>query len=57
MHQDHQQRGALRSGQGTPQQSYDRVKLFEEVERLDEIEETRELVTDPKLVEKLFERH
>ena len=38
---DHLQRGALRSGLGSPQQSFDTIKTFEESEMLIEIEETR----------------
>ena len=35
VHNDHILRGALRSGTGTPQQAYERIKLFEEEELLD----------------------
>ena len=48
-HRDHLTRGALRSGSGTDRQQHDRVRLFEEEELLDQLEESKEIVTDPRL--------
>jgi len=49
VHRGHGISGALRSGEGRPNSLVDRVKLFEESERLDEIEDTGEIVTDMHL--------
>jgi hypothetical protein len=46
----------LRSGQGSPLSVYERVKTFEESERLIEIEENKEVVADPTIAMKLYER-
>jgi formiminotetrahydrofolate cyclodeaminase len=54
---DHLQRGALRSGQGSPLSSFNRMKTFEESERLIEIEENKEVVTDSAIALKLYERY
>lgn len=56
-HQDHLERGALRSGSGSAHQKYERERLFAEHELLDQLEDSREVVTDPKLVDKLFMRY
>jgi hypothetical protein len=46
----------LRSGQGSPQASNERIKTFEESEKLIDIEETKEIVTDTEIAVKLYER-
>ena len=48
----HSERGAFRSGEGTPDQVHHRVKVFEENQRLAELEESKEIVTDPSLADK-----
>ena len=53
---DHLQRGALRSGQGSHQASHERIKTFEESEKLIDIEEKKEIVTDTEIAVKLYER-
>lgn len=53
---DHLQRGALRSGQGSPHASHERIKTFEESEKLIDIEEKKEVVTDTEIALKLYER-
>lgn len=50
-------RGALRSGQGPPLKAYNMIKTFEESERLIDIEENREVVADPVIAKKLYERY
>ena len=51
---DHLERGAWRSGSGSSKQMHDRESLFEEAEMLDNLEESKEIVTDPKIAEKLY---
>jgi len=46
----------LRSGQGSPLASHERIKTFEESEKLIDIEENREIVTDTEIAVKLYER-
>ena len=53
---EHITRGALRSGEGTPDQIRARQRLFEEEKELDRLEETGEITTDFKLREKQFQR-
>lgn len=53
-HKDHQLTGAVRSGEGSKHQVLERMRLFEESERLDEIEESREIVADKHLQDQLF---
>ena len=48
----HNDRGAFRSAMGTPDQAYERMKEFLENERMEELEESREIVTDITLAEK-----
>jgi len=50
----HTERGAFRSGEGTPDQVHDRVKVFEETQRLEALEDSKEIVTDAKLADKQF---
>lgn len=51
----HAKRGAMRSSQGTPEQSYQREKMFAEKTRLENIMENKEPVTDIPTSNKLFE--
>ena len=53
-HRDHLERGAWRSGSGSSMQMHERERLFEEAEMMDRIEETKEIVTDPNIAEKLY---
>ena len=53
---DHQQRGALRSGQGSALSQNELVKTFEESEKLITIEENREIVADKDIAHKLYDR-
>jgi len=50
---DHQTRGALRSGENS---AWERLRLFEEQERLELIEESRTVVADMATQEQLFAR-
>lgn len=45
----------MRSGQGTPEESYMREKMFEEKTRLERMMENKERVTDIPTSNKLFE--
>ena len=45
----------MRSGQGTPEESYMREKMFEEKTRLERMLENKERVTDIPTSNKLFE--
>ena len=56
MTRKHEQKGAFRSGEGTPDQIYQRLKLFEEEEELDRLEEEGISSHDLKKEDKLFER-
>lgn len=49
VHTSHSLSGALRSGEGSYNSLTARVKLFEESNLLDQIEETGEIVTDMHL--------
>ena len=51
----HSKRGAMRSGMGTPDEAYQREKMFEEKTRLENILENKEPVTDIPTSNKLFE--
>jgi hypothetical protein len=46
----------LRSGQGSPLTSNELIKTFEESEKLIDIEENKEIVTDTEIAIKLYER-
>ena len=46
----------MRSGQGSPHASHERIKTFEESEKLIDIEEKKEIVTDTEIALKLYER-
>lgn len=48
--------GGLRSGSGLTEASLERMRLFEEAEMLEAIEESGELVKDPVVATKLHER-
>ena len=56
MKKKHQQKGAFRSGEGTPDQIYQRLKLFEEEEELDKLQEEGISPQDHRKAEKLFQR-
>ena len=51
----HSKRGAMRSGQGTAEQSFKREKMFEERTRLENILENKEPVYDIPTSNKVFE--
>lgn len=51
----HTKRGAMRSGQGTPEQTFKRERMFEERTRLENIMENKEPVYDIPTSNKLFE--
>ena len=53
---DHKTTGGLRSGEGSQNTLAARVKLFEENARLDEIEESGEIVADMQLQDQMFKR-
>ena len=55
-HELHLATGGLRSGSGLTEASRERMRLFEEAEMLEAIEESGELVTDPIVATKLHER-
>ena len=57
VNRDHAVSGALRSGEGSSNSLAARVQLFEESERLDDIEETGEIVDDMHLQDELFKRY
>lgn len=48
-HRDHQDTGALRSSQGTTLDMHERLRLFEELDRLEDAEESKEIVMDATL--------
>lgn len=50
----HAERGAFRSAMGTSDQAYERMQVFEESERMEALEETKEIVTDIALAERQF---
>lgn len=50
----HSERGAFRSGDGTQDQRYERERIFIEKQRMEELEETKEIVSDASLAEKQF---
>jgi hypothetical protein len=52
---DHQERGAMRSGQGTPEQTHRRNKLFEERTRVEQMLENSEVPTDIITSNKMLE--
>lgn len=51
----HHERGAMRSGQGTPEDAYRRQKKLEERERLETMFENGERPTDIPTANKLFD--
>lgn len=54
LHRTHSDRGAFRSGMGSSDEAYAREQMFEEQERMEDLEETKEIVTDISLVERHF---
>ena len=52
---DHTKRGAMRSGQGTPESAHRRQKQFEERERIETMYENKEVPTDIPTSNKLYE--
>ena len=53
----HTERGAFRSGEGSPEQIYQRLKLFEEEQELDDLEKAKNGTSDLRKAEKLFKRY
>jgi hypothetical protein len=54
LRKSHSDRGAFRSGMGTMDEVYRREMLFTERERMEELEDSKEIVTDMGLVERQF---
>jgi len=50
----HSDRGAFRSGMGDQSLAHERELLFIEQERMEELEESKEIVTDLALAERQF---
>lgn len=50
----HSDRGAFRSGMGSKEQVYDLERTFVEMERMEDLEASKEIVTDSSLAEKQF---
>ena len=55
LHRRHSERGAMRSGQGTPESAHYRQKMLEERERLEEMLENKEAPTDIPTANRLFD--
>jgi len=56
MRKRHHERGAFRSGEGTPEQIYQRLKKFEEEQTLTEYEKNGTISEDHTIRDKLYGR-